>query len=106
MAGITDYPYRMICKKFGAGVVYTEFVSENGIIRENQKTLDMIKFDDLDRPITARNGLKQQTTEDMFESLEKTKPSGSQDEELLDIPRFLRRQDHDLDFLFSQHHDQ
>ena len=32
MAGITDYPYRMICKKFGAGIVYTEFVSANGII--------------------------------------------------------------------------
>ena len=45
MAGITDYPYRMICKKYGAGVVYTEFVSANGIIRENQKTLDMIKFE-------------------------------------------------------------
>ena len=55
-------------------------------------------FDDLDRPITARNGLKQQTTEDMFESLEKTMPSGEHDEELLDIPRFLRRQDPDLDF--------
>ena len=55
-------------------------------------------FDDLDRPITARNGLKQQTTQDMFESLEKTMPSGEHDEELLDIPRFLRRQDPDLDF--------
>ena len=55
-------------------------------------------FDDLDRPITARNGLKKQTTQDMFESLEKTKPSGEHDEELLDIPRFLRRQDPDLDF--------
>ena len=55
-------------------------------------------FDDLDRPITARNGLKKQTTQDMFESLEKTKSSGEHDEELLDIPRFLRRQDPDLDF--------
>ena len=55
-------------------------------------------FDDLDRPITARNGLKKQTTQDMFENLEKTKPSGEHDEELLDIPRFLRRQDPDLDF--------
>ena len=55
-------------------------------------------FDDLDRPITARNGLKKQTTQDMFESLEKTKPSDEHDEELLDIPRFLRRQDPDLDF--------
>ena len=55
-------------------------------------------FDDLDQPITARNGLKQQATQDMFERLEKTKPSGEHDEELLDIPRFLRRQDPDLDF--------
>ena len=55
-------------------------------------------FDDLDQPITARNGLKQQTTQDMFESLEKIKPSAEHDEELLDIPRFLRRQDPDLDF--------
>ncbi len=67
------------------------------------RTEDTIKgrersFDDLDRPITARNGLKQQTTQDMFESLEKTKPSEEHDEELLDIPRFLRRQDPDLDF--------
>ena len=55
-------------------------------------------FDDLDRPITARNGLKQQTTQDMFESFEKAKPTGELEEELLDIPRFLRRQDPDLDF--------
>ena len=55
-------------------------------------------FDDLDQPITARNGLKQQTTQDMFESLEKTNSSGEHDEDLLDIPRFLKRQDPDLDF--------
>ena len=44
MAGVTDHPFRLICKHFGAGVVYTEFVSYEGIIRENIKTLDMIKF--------------------------------------------------------------
>jgi cell division protein FtsZ len=55
-------------------------------------------FDDLDRPITARNGLRQQKTQDMFESFQKPKTSGDQDEELLDIPRFLKRQDPDLDF--------
>ena len=57
-------------------------------------------FDDLDRPITARNGLRQQKTQDMFESFQKTTSSGDQDEELLDIPRFLKRQekqDPDLD---------
>ena len=50
-------------------------------------------FDDLDRPITARNGLRQQKTQDMFESFQKTTSSGDQDEELLDIPRFLKRQE-------------
>jgi len=50
-------------------------------------------FDDLDRPITARNGLRQQKTQDMFESFQKPKSSGDQDEKLLDIPRFLKRQE-------------
>ena len=35
----------------GASVVYTEFVSSDGIIRENIKTLDMVKFEDIERPI-------------------------------------------------------
>ena len=39
MAGITDQPFRILCREMGAGVVYTEFVSANGIIRENMKTL-------------------------------------------------------------------
>ena len=51
MAGVTDRPFRQICKDMGAGMVYTEFVSSNGIIRENLKTLDMIKFSDTERPI-------------------------------------------------------
>jgi len=51
MAGVTDHPFRLICKKMKAGMVYTEFVSANGIIRENQKTLDMIHFTETERPI-------------------------------------------------------
>ena len=51
MAGVTDYPFRVLCKEMGAGAVYSEFVSSEGIIRENQKTLDMIKFQDIERPI-------------------------------------------------------
>ena len=37
MAGVTDYPFRVLCRKMGAGAVYSEFVSSEGIIRENQK---------------------------------------------------------------------
>ncbi|MEA3286238.1 MAG: tRNA dihydrouridine synthase DusB [Candidatus Marinimicrobia bacterium] len=51
MAGITGHPFRVLCKEQGAGVVYTEFVSANGIIRENRKTLDMMKFKESERPI-------------------------------------------------------
>ena len=51
MAGITDQPFRQICKSMGAGLVYTEFVSSNGIIRENMKTLDMMNFSENERPI-------------------------------------------------------
>jgi len=51
MAGITDQPYRILCREMGAGVVYTEFVSANGIIRENLKTLELMKFTDDERPI-------------------------------------------------------
>ena len=51
MAGVTDRPFRLICKEFGADIVYTEFVSSNGIIRENKKTLDMIRFSTEERPI-------------------------------------------------------
>ena len=51
MAGVTDTVFRKICKKMGANFVYTEFVSANGIIRENKKTLDMMQFGDDERPI-------------------------------------------------------
>ena len=51
MAGITDTVFRTLCKKMGASHVYTEFVSANGIIRENEKTLDMMSFKDIERPI-------------------------------------------------------
>ncbi|MCF7824284.1 MAG: tRNA dihydrouridine synthase DusB [Candidatus Marinimicrobia bacterium] len=51
MAGVTGHPFRVLCKEHGAGVVYTEFVSANGIIRENEKTLDMMKFTESERPI-------------------------------------------------------
>jgi len=51
MAGITDHPFRVLCREMGAGVVYTEFVSANGIIRENLKTLNLMKFTENERPI-------------------------------------------------------
>ena len=51
MAGVTDYSFRILCKEQGAGIVYSEFVSAHGIIRKNDKTLDMIRFSETERPI-------------------------------------------------------
>ena len=51
MAGVTDHPFRVLCRRYGVGLVYTEFVSANGIIRENLKTLDLVKFTPDERPI-------------------------------------------------------
>ena len=54
MAAVTDRPFRIICKNMGAGLVYTEFVSANGIVRENLKTLDLIRFNESERPIAVQ----------------------------------------------------
>lgn len=51
MAGVTDHIYRVICREHGASLVYTEFVSANGIIRENERTLEMTHFEDRERPL-------------------------------------------------------
>jgi len=51
MAGVTDHPFRVICREFGAGVVFTEFVSAEGIIRGSDRTLELIHFTDDERPI-------------------------------------------------------
>lgn len=51
MAGVTDSPFRSMCKNYGAGAVYTEFVSAEGIVRENDKTINYMKFDETERPI-------------------------------------------------------
>lgn len=51
MAGITNLPYRRIMKRFGAGLVFTEMVSANGLIREGQKTLVLLDSHDEESPL-------------------------------------------------------
>jgi tRNA-dihydrouridine synthase B len=42
MAGITDLPFRMICKKYGASVVYTEMISAKALTYKNEKSIQML----------------------------------------------------------------
>ncbi|MFB0515810.1 MAG: tRNA dihydrouridine synthase DusB [Candidatus Neomarinimicrobiota bacterium] len=51
MAGITDRSFRVLCRRYGVGLVYTELVSANGVIRESAKTLELVKFAPDERPI-------------------------------------------------------
>ena len=51
MAGVSESPFRRICRRFGADVVVTEFLSAEGIRRENPATISKLKFGADERPI-------------------------------------------------------
>jgi tRNA-dihydrouridine synthase B len=44
MAGVSESPFRRLCRRHGADVVVTEFLSAEGIRRENESTLAMLRF--------------------------------------------------------------
>ena len=50
MAGISDLPYRVICRKFGCGLTVSEMVSAKGLLYKNEKTLAMLRIDAAERP--------------------------------------------------------
>ena len=55
MAGITDLPFRIICKKYGSpGLVCNEMVSSKAICYRDEKTLNMIKTINEERPISMQ----------------------------------------------------
>ena len=51
MAGVSESPFRRLCRRFGADVVVTEFLSAEAIRRENQATLAKLRFGADERPI-------------------------------------------------------
>ena len=51
MAGVSESPFRRLCRRFGADVVVTEFLSAEGIRRENPATIDKLRFGADERPI-------------------------------------------------------
>jgi nifR3 family TIM-barrel protein len=50
-AGVSESPFRRLCREYGADVVVSEFVSAAGICRGNERTRDYLRFDDDERPI-------------------------------------------------------
>jgi tRNA-dihydrouridine synthase B len=51
MAGVSESPFRRLCRRHGADVVVTEFLSAEGIRRENPATVDKLRFGPDERPI-------------------------------------------------------
>src|ERR1043165_8438186 len=51
MAGVSESPFRRLCRRFGADVVVTEFLSAEGIRRENEATISKLRFAPEEHPI-------------------------------------------------------
>jgi len=51
MAGVSDKIFRQLCKKRGADVLVTEFVSAEGVFRRNERTREYLDFDECERPL-------------------------------------------------------
>lgn len=51
MEDVTEKPFRMICREFGADVVYSEFISSEALFRKVEKSIKKIEFDEKERPI-------------------------------------------------------
>lgn len=54
MAGVTDLPFRLLCKEKGADLVYTEMVSAKGIKYNNNNTKELLSVKDEERPVAIQ----------------------------------------------------
>lgn len=54
MAGITDLPYRLLMKEFGAGLVFSEMVSAKGLIYSGKKTRELLVSRNVERPLAIQ----------------------------------------------------
>lgn len=54
MEDVTDISFRLMCKKFGADMVYTEFVSSDALIRSVTKTEQKLKISEEERPVAIQ----------------------------------------------------
>ena len=54
MAGVTDLPFRLICKEMGCGLVYTEMVSAKAILYKNKNTEPLLNTDDREHPVAVQ----------------------------------------------------
>ena len=54
MEDVTDQAFRILCREFGASMVYSEFVSADALIRSVQRSLEKIRIEDVERPVAIQ----------------------------------------------------
>ena len=54
MAGVTDLPFRLLCKEQGADLIYTEMVSAKGIMYNNKNTEALLEVEEKERPVALQ----------------------------------------------------
>lgn len=54
MAGVTDMPFRILCKEMGCGLVYSEMVSAKGMFYQSKNTGKMLEVDQRERPVALQ----------------------------------------------------
>jgi len=80
MEDLTDPPFRYVCKHYGADLMYTEFISSDGLIRHGAKSVRKLEIFDYERPIGIQ--LYGHLIEPMVEA---TRMAEQPDPELIDI---------------------
>lgn len=75
MAGVTDLPFRLICRELGAGLTVSEMVSAKGLLYKNVKTTEMLQIAPGERPTAIQ--LFGSVPEELAEAARKVEASGA-----------------------------
>jgi len=54
MAGVTNRSFRILCRRHGAGMVVSEFISSNALVYNNERTKAMVRMDPGEHPVTVQ----------------------------------------------------
>jgi tRNA-dihydrouridine synthase B len=75
MEDVTELPFRLICKRLGADIVYTEFTSSEGIIRDIPRIMEKIQISEDERPVAIQIfGGRPKAMTGAAQAIEKLKP--------------------------------
>ena len=75
MEDVSDPPFRALCKENGADIVYTEFISSEGLIRDAAKSIQKLDIYQKERPVGIQIfGSNLESMLKSIEIVEKTKP--------------------------------